>query len=281
MKLLDGKKLSLEIKEKLVEKVRNIPDNICLTIIQVGDNSNSEIYIKNKIKFGNDIGIKTILKKYNSDISESDLISEIDILNSDDSIHGIIVQLPLPKNINKVNILNSIHHQKDVDGLSEKNLTKLFRGEGFDVGFIPATPKGVFKLLNENDIPVEGKNCVIVGRSVLVGKSLAMYLLNQDATVTVCHSKTENLPEITKKADILISAVGRDSFITDKHVSEGQILIDVGINSDGNKTVGDVNLQNPSILQAVSPVPGGVGPMTVASLFENVLLAYEMQALSK
>ena len=297
IKIRDSKRerLRLEIeslKEKQGDKF--IPPT--LVIFQVGDNKSSGVYIEQKKKFAEYIGAQVLHIKMNEDIKESEIIDEIKNYNIDDSVHGIIVQLPLPRHLSVHNITDVIDCKKDVDGLSSQNLGLLVKRnfniekdidkftESYFKGFIPATAKGVLSILDEYDIDVSGKRVVVLGRSILVGKPIALSLLAKNATVTICHSKTKDLSDITKNADILISAVGVRNLIDENFVSEGQIVIDVGIssyeiiNENGEsvrKISGDVDFESVSkIISAITPVPGGVGPLTVTSLFENLFESF-------
>jgi methylenetetrahydrofolate dehydrogenase (NADP+)/methenyltetrahydrofolate cyclohydrolase len=279
MIILDGKKIKSKYNAILKEEIGTFivkgfsaPK---LVIIQIGNNESSNVYINQKIKFAEQIGAVAELIKLDEGVSENSILEKISELNNDKSINGIILQLPIPANFDQGKILEKISPEKDVDGLSSLNIAKLVRND--KSGIIPATAKGIISLLKEYEIEISGKNIVIVGKSVLVGKTLSLALLNLGATVTICHSKTNNLSEITKKADILISAVGKAGLITDEYLKEDQVVIDVGIskNSEGNIS-GDVFLEK-AIIKAISPVPGGVGQMTVVSLFQNLVEAYKKQ----
>lgn len=279
MIILDGKKIKAKYSSILKEEIGIILNKDFLApklaIIQIGNNESSNVYINQKIKFANEIGAEAELIKLEENISEDYLLEKISELNNDKTVNGIILQLPIPANFNQGKILEKISPEKDVDGLCPVNIYKLIRNDAS--GLIPATAKGIISLLKEYEIEISGKNIVIVGKSVLVGKTLSLALLNLRATVTICHSKTNNLSEITKKADILISAVGKAGLITDEYLKEDQVVIDVGIskNSEGNIS-GDVFLGK-AIIKAVSPVPGGVGQMTVVSLFQNLAETYKKQ----
>ena len=312
-KILDGKALSEKIAEKLRSQILALRTKPKLVIIQVGDLPESNAYIGRKVKFGEKIGTIVNHKKFDNNISQESLITHISSLNTNFSVTGIIVQMPLPKHIDKDEIIDSIDPAKDVDGLTSRNLKLLWENKTTDyssseqrgprslstlssrpkgsrqartinAGFIPATTKGIISLLDEYKIPIEGKHVVVVGRSFLVGKPTFLAFLNRDATVTICHRHTKNLAQITKSADILVVAAGKPNLIGKEHVSKNQVVIDVGINAieneDGprHKLVGDVNFVEVSkIVKSISPVPGGTGPMTVASLFENLLTAYTHQ----
>lgn len=302
MILLDGKKLrdltadrlKNEIAEAMSESAVATPQ---LAIIQIGDLAQSNTYITQKKLFAEKIGAKVVHITHPDKISEEDLIAEIEKLNRDEKIHGIIVQLPIPASLNKQKIIDAIDPAKDVDGLTAMNVKRLCANS--EQAIVPATVLGVISLLQHYEIPIDGKKVVVVGRSMLVGKPLALALLNENATVAVCHSHTENLKEETRKADILVVAVGHAHLITKDHVREGQVVVDVGINFVDKEEVQDVTFpldhkpedENPkkhmvgdvdfeavkNIVSAISPVPGGAGPMTVASLFHNLVGAWKAQ----
>ena len=347
--ILDGRIVRDKIAEDLKKEISRLRvksrDSKCkLVIIQVGDLPESNTYIRQKVLFGEKIGAIVEHIKLPENISQEDLISQISTLNSQLSTHGIIVQMPIPKHLDKDKIVDTINPVKDVDGQTSTNIKLLFVGSSHysssrrrevtdkniidskvssryartitNDGYVPATTKGILTLLDHYKIPVAGKNVVIIGRSSLVGKPTALALLNRDATVTICHSKTRNLAQVTRNADVLIVAVGKPKLITKEYVSKEQVVVDVGINviadrlttndkrlkpsfakvfdpeaSDrramegkpetepsDRKLVGDVDFENVSqIVKAISPVPGGCGPMTVASLFQNLLEAYNRQ----
>lgn len=273
MILLDGTKISLSIAQELQKKVSALSFRPKLVIFRVGDRADSESYIKRKVDIGERIGFEVEVKNFSKDIKQSEIEDEIKRVNQDDSVHGIIVQLPLPDHLNSNDIINCIDEGKDADGLTKANVYKLINNEK---GIVPATSRGVLTLLNAYNIDISSKNIVVVGRSLLVGKSIALNLLNNDATVTIAHSKTKNLKQITKSADILIVAIGKPHFINKEYVSEGQVVIDIGISSSNDTITGDVDFADvKDVVGAISPVPGGVGPMTVISLFQNVLDAIE------
>ena len=266
-----GKEIQAKYIKNLQKKVSKMEHKPVLVIIQIGENKASTVYINQKIKFGKLLGVPVEFYQLESSVTLEFIQKLIGDFNNDDDIKGIIVQLPLPKKLQKFQfeIIDAIAPEKDVDGLTSTNLKRLMSNEK---GIIPATAKGVCTMLRESHIEVAGKHVVIIGRSVLVGRSLSQLLLNQDATVTVCHSKTKNLPSITKSADIIITATGSPKLITKNHVSKGQTVIDVGITSTGELLEGDVDFDAVSkIVKNISPVPGGVGPMTVLSLFENLI----------
>lgn len=269
MKIIDGKSFALEIQESLKKEIKDLNIVPGLAIIYVGDNPASEIYIKNKIKVAEEIGIKTEVFRFTSEVSENDIIVKIKELNEDSNVDGIIIQSPLPKIFNEDYINSFIDKDKDVDGFGIYNLGAL---ASFDEKFIAATPYGVIKLLEHENIELKGANVVVVGRSKIVGRPLALALLNRDATVTIAHSKTKDLKAITSMADILVVAIGSPKFITADYVKEGAVVIDVGISRVDGQILGDVDFD--SVKEKVSyitPVPGGVGPMTIAMLLNNVV----------
>lgn len=268
--ILDGKKLRDKIFESLKAELDKMSEKPTLAVILVGENPASQIYVRNKKKTAEKLGINSLSIEYPADISENELLSKIQELNNDKNITAILVQLPLPEHINKNKIIDAILPQKDVDGLTPYNLGKLFSGE--EPYVYPCTPKGILLLLDEYNIELDGKNVVVVGRSNLVGKPVAQMLLKRNATVTMCHSHTKNLSEITKTADIVVSAVGKN-VIVEKMLKSNCVVIDVGIFRDENgKLSGDVDFENVSKISAyISPVPGGVGPMTIASLMLNTV----------
>ncbi len=273
--IFDGKKLRDKILNELRLKIANFDysKRPRLDVILVGDDPASKIYVNNKRKFADKIGIRSYVHTFNNSVSEDAIIKKIKEFNEDKSVTAILVQLPLPEHINKYKVINAISPQKDVDGLTDYNKMKLYSG---GTPFVyPCTPKGVIKILDENNIKIEGKHAVVIGRSDLVGRPLAQMLLNRNATVTVCHSKTESLSNITKTADILISAVGK-KLIGENMIKSGCVVIDVGIFKDENdQTTGDVDFGKvKSNADFITPVPGGVGPMTIASLMSNTLELY-------
>lgn len=304
MKILDGKIVRDKIAEKLKTEISrwNLSSSAAkdskpkLVIIQIGNLTESNAYIRQKVLFGQKIGAIVDHVKLDSDISQDTLISKLLTLNSNPSINGIIIQLPIPKHLDRDALINAIDPAKDVDGQTPTNIKLLW--ENRHKGYTPATTKGVLTLLDYYKIAIKGKKAVVVGRSSLVGKPTALALINRGATVTICHSQTNDLKQETKNADILVVAAGKPNLITKDHVSRGQIVIDVGINaitqnrvrpSSGllgkpeseppiGKLVGDVDFESvKSQVAAITPVPGGIGPMTVASLFENLLEAYTSQ----
>ena len=276
MILLDGKLTSKTIKENIKNEVNKLKDiygkTPSLAIIQVGNNPASQIYVRNKIKAAAFCNIDARHIHLDESIQEDELLKVIDELNKDDNINGIIAQLPLPKHINENTVINHICEEKDVDGFSVSCKGKLF---GNIDTFTPATPTGIMRLLDIYNINIEGKNAVVVGRSNIVGKPMAMLLLNKNATVTIAHSRTKNLKEVTKNADILVVAIGKAKYITEDMVKEDAVVIDVGINRIDDKLYGDVDFENVSKKASyITPVPGGVGPLTIATLLENTLKAF-------
>jgi len=271
--ILDGKKEAEKIKDEIRKKILNLEKKPGLAVILVGENPASKIYVNNKEKDCKEIGFYSEIHRLPEETQASTILSLIDKLNNDEKIHGIIVQLPLPKHLNSIKITNSILPEKDVDGFTFVNMGKLLTG---DYSMVACTPKGCLHLIKQTGISIEGKNAVIVGRSNIVGKPMAILLMHSNATVTICHSKTKNLSEITKAADILVAAIGKAKMITKNMVKEGSIVIDVGMNKDeNNKLCGDVDFENVKEKVAfITPVPGGVGPMTRAMLMQNTYEAF-------
>lgn len=268
--ILDGKNLRDKIFYDLKAKLDKMPKKPTLAVILAGDDPASAIYVRNKKRTAENLGINSLVINYPSDVSENELLVKIDELNNDNSVTAILVQLPLPEHINKFKVLDSISPKKDVDGLTPYNSGKLFAGE--EPYVYPCTPKGILLLLDEYNIELNGKHVVVIGRSNLVGKPVAQMLLKRNATVTMCHSHTKNLSEITKTADIVVSAVGKN-VIGEKMLKSDCVVIDVGIFRDvEGKVRGDVDFESVSKIAAyISPVPGGVGPMTIASLMLNTV----------
>lgn len=274
--ILDGKKLRDKILEELKVKIDRFEKKPTLVVILVGDNPASKIYVNNKKKTAEKLGINSEIINYPSNVSEKEILDKIEELNNDENVTAILVQLPLPEHISKENIMNKISPSKDVDGFTPYNFGKLFSGEIPSV--YPCTPKGILLLLDEYGIALDGQHVVVVGRSNIVGRPLAQMLLNRNATVTVCHSYTKNLAQITKTADILISAVGKN-IIEGEMLKSGCVVVDVGIFKDNDgKTRGDVDFENASkVASYITPVPGGVGPMTIASLMLNTVELFEKE----
>lgn len=281
MTILDGKTYSNKLKNELKKEVELLKKQTGITpglaIVMVGDNPASQIYVRNKIKTATNCGIFAELIKVESDVTEESLVKIVENLNRNQGFHGIIVQLPLPKHINEQRIIDTISDEKDVDGFGIINKGKMFSGlESIE----SATPKGIIKLLEEYQIDLTGKNAVVVGRSNIVGKPMALLLLNKNATVTIAHSKTTNLKDITKNADVLVVAIGKAKYITSDMVKENAIVIDVGTNRVNDKLCGDVDFDNvKDKCSYITPVPGGVGPLTIISLLENTIIAYKNQVI--
>ena len=275
---MDGKALSLSLETELKLKVDALREKNAripkLVVVLVGDNPASQTYVKNKAKACERVGFLSEIIELDGSISQEIVLSTIDHLNRDETVDGILVQLPVPKHLDAKAIVHALDPNKDVDGLHPLNVAKLYENEK---GFVACTPKGIMRLLKEYQINVVGKHCVVLGRSNLVGRPVAQLLLNENATVTICHSKTQNLSEFTKQADILIVAIGRANFLTSKDVNHVECIIDVGINRVDGKLVGDVAYDELlDKVDAMTPVPGGVGPMTIGMLLENTLEAYTM-----
>lgn len=271
--IIDGKKISQEIKDELKEKVTALKEQgteVSLAVIQVGNDPASSVYVRNKKKACEYIGIRSLSYELPEETTEEELITLIEKLNQDDSVNGILVQLPVPKHINADKIIQTISPKKDVDGFHPENVGRLVIGEK---GFVSCTPAGIIQLLKRSNIEIAGKNCVVIGRSNIVGKPMALLMLRENATVTVAHSKTRNLKEICQNADILIVAIGKPEFITADYVKEGAVVIDVGIHrGEGKKLFGDVKYDEVAPkASAITPVPGGVGPMTIVMLMNNCL----------
>ena len=277
MIILDGKNVALEQKKSIKEQVKKLKDiynkTPKLAIVLVGDNPASQVYVRNKIKACEFTGIEAELIKTEDTITQSELLEIVNKLNNNEDIHGIIVQLPLPSHINEQIIIDSINNEKDVDGFGIENKGKLFCGLN---SLHSATPEGIMHLLDAYNIPIEGRHAVVIGRSNIVGKPIAMLLLSKNATVTMTHSKTSDLPSITKQADILVVAIGKAKFVTEDMVKEGAVVIDVGINRVDGLLCGDVDFENVKEKASyITPVPGGVGPLTIAALLKNTLVAFQ------
>lgn len=269
--IIDGKRISQEIKDELREKVASLKaegKEAALAVIQVGNDPASSVYVGNKKKACEYIGIRSLSYELAEETTEEELLALIEKLNQDDSVNGILVQLPVPPQIHEDKVIEAISPEKDVDGFHPQNVGKLVIGER---GFVSCTPAGIIQLLKRSGIEIAGKNCVVIGRSNIVGKPMALLMLRENATVTVAHSKTENLKEICKQADILIVAIGKPQFITAEYIKEGAVVIDVGIHRNENKKLcGDVKYDEVAEhTSAITPVPGGVGPMTIAMLMNN------------
>jgi methylenetetrahydrofolate dehydrogenase (NADP+)/methenyltetrahydrofolate cyclohydrolase len=274
--IIDGKKTSADIKAELAaetaEFIKNTGVTPGLAVVIVGNDPASEVYVRNKCRACEAVGFHSEKYEMSAETTENELIALIDKLNDDVNIHGILVQLPLPKSMDVEKILLRIKPEKDVDAFHPYNTGKIMQGK-YD--FLPCTPAGVMELLARYNVEIKGKNCVVIGRSDIVGKPMSMLLLHKDGTVTVCHSRTVDLPEVCKRADIIVAAVGRPNFVTADMIKEGAVVIDVGINRlpDG-KLCGDVAFDEvEKKASAITPVPGGVGPMTIAMLMRNTLTA--------
>lgn len=282
--ILDGKKVSQKVKDALKGETKAFFEKYGirpgLAVVIVGDDPASRVYVNSKKKACEEIGYYSEEHALPKDTTESELLSLVEKLNGDGKIHGILVQLPLPGHIDEEKIINAISPKKDVDAFHPVNVGKIMIGN-FD--FLPCTPAGVMELLNEANIDLTGKNCVVIGRSNIVGKPQAMLLLHKNATVTICHSKTKNLKEITKNADVLIAAVGRAKMVTADYVKKGAVVIDVGMNRlENKKLAGDVDFDSvKDVASYITPVPGGVGPMTIAMLMKNTFTAAKRAAEEK
>ncbi|ROR22121.1 methylenetetrahydrofolate dehydrogenase (NADP+)/methenyltetrahydrofolate cyclohydrolase [Mobilisporobacter senegalensis] len=270
-KIIDGKEISAIIKDELKSKVEEYKRNgitITLAVIQVGKDPASSVYVGNKKKACAYVGIESLAYELSEDTTQEELLMLIKVLNNKKEVNGILVQLPLPKHIDEDLVIQTIDPGKDVDGFHPQSVGVLSIGQK---GFVSCTPAGIIELLKRSNIEIEGKECVIIGRSNIVGKPMALLLLRENGTVTICHSRTKNLKEVTKRADILVVALGKPKFVTKDYVKEGAVVIDVGINRDENgKLCGDVDYEDVfDKVSAITPVPGGVGPMTIAMLLHN------------
>ena len=277
-RIIDGKAISAAVKEAVKAEVAQLKEKgitTGLAVIIVGEDPASKVYVSNKKKACEALGMISREYALPENTTEDELISLIEKLNSDKEINGILCQLPLPKHINEKKVIDSIIPEKDVDAFHPQNVGKIMIG---DYDFVPCTPAGIMEMLKYENIDVSGKRCVVIGRSNIVGKPMAMLLLHKNGTVTVCHSKTENLKEICREADILVAAVGRANFVTEDMVKEGAVVIDVGMNRVDGKLCGDVDFDSvKDKTSAITPVPGGVGPMTIAMLMKNTLTAAKKQ----
>lgn len=273
MHLLNGKELAQKLQQEMTQEVTELKEKGLqpgLAVILVGEDPASQVYVRNKERAANNIGMYSVVYRLPETTSEADLIAKIEELNHDDKVHGILVQLPLPKHINEDLVLDTIDPGKDVDGFHPMNLGNLFAGKPT---MIPCTPAGIMELIKLSGLDLAGKNAVIIGRSNIVGKPMAHLLLQANATVTICHSKTKDLPKVAKQADVLVVAIGRANFVTADFVKEGAVVIDVGINRDeNNKLTGDVKFDEVAPLTSyITPVPGGVGPMTITMLMRQTI----------
>lgn len=278
-KIIDGKEVSAMIKESVAQQTKELVSNGIkpkLAVVIVGDDSASRVYVNNKKKACEVVGFESVEYALSKDTTQEELLKLIEKLNNDKSVNGILCQLPLPKQIDEEAIITAISPLKDVDAFHAENVGHIMIG---NYTFLPCTPAGVMELLKSENIEIEGKNCVIIGRSNIVGKPMSMLLLQKNGTVTICHSKTKNLKEITKSADILVAAIGVAKFVTADMIKPGAVVIDVGMNRDENgKLCGDVDFDDvKQIASYITPVPGGVGPMTIAMLMQNTLMAAKKQ----
>lgn len=283
MKILDGKAVSLKVKESVkvrADELKKFGVEPTLAVVLVGEDKASQTYVRAKEKACNEYGIKSVAHRLSENTTQNELLALINVLNLDDSIHGILVQLPLPKHIDTNVVLAAIDPRKDVDGFHAVNVGKLVSGLE---GFVPCTPLGVMEILKEYGIDVAGLNAVVIGRSNIVGKPMANLLLNASATVTVTHSKTKNLKEICKNADLIVAAIGRPFFLKADMVKDGAVVVDVGINRlDDGRLVGDVDFDEVAPkCSYITPVPGGVGPMTIAMLLNNTILAAQAKKIKE
>ena len=283
MKILDGKAVSLKVKESVkvrADELKKFGVEPTLAVVLVGEDKASQTYVRAKEKACNEYGIKSVAHRLSENTTQNELLALINVLNLDDSIHGILVQLPLPKHIDTNVVLAAIDPRKDVDGFHAVNVGKLV--SGLD-GFVPCTPLGVMEILKEYGIEVAGLNAVVIGRSNIVGKPMANLLLNASATVTVTHSKTKNLKEICKNADLIVAAIGKPFFLKADMVKDGAVVVDVGINRlDDGRLVGDVDFENVAPkCSYITPVPSGVGPMTIAMLLNNTILAAQAKKIKE
>ena len=277
-RMIDGKKISEEIKKELRERVSEMKEQgqeRCLAVIQVGDDPASAVYVRNKKKACEYIGIRSLSYELPGETTEEELLDTIKELNNRKDVNGILVQLPLPGHIDEDRVLLAIDPEKDVDGFHPVNVGNLSIGRP---GYVSCTPAGVIQLLKRSGVEIEGKECVVLGRSNIVGKPMAMLLTRENGTVTVCHSRTRNLQEITRRADILVVAIGKPKFVTRDFVKDGAVVIDVGIHrNEEGKLCGDVDFDSVApVASAITPVPGGVGPMTRAMLMKNTLTAAKL-----
>lgn len=283
-KIIDGLAISKQIKDEVRAKAAEYKEQgieICLAVIQVGNDPASSVYVGNKKKGCEYIGINSLSYELPEETTEEELLELISKLNADSKVNGILVQLPLPKHIDEDKIIKAIDPKKDVDGFHPQSVGALSIGQP---GFVSCTPAGIIELLKRSDVEIEGKECVVVGRSNIVGKPMALLLLRENGTVTITHSRTANLKEVTKRADILVVAIGKPKFITKEYVKEGATVIDVGIHrigtTESGKSIlcGDVDYEDVfPIASAITPVPGGVGPMTIAMLMSNCVHSVELQ----
>lgn len=273
MNIIDGKAISKEIYDDIKKKVEKLEVKPGLAVILIGEDPASMVYVNNKEKTCNKLGINSFMYRLPESTTEDELLELIDKLNLDEMVNGILLQHPVPSHIDEMKAFNRISPDKDVDGFNIINRGKLAIGED---AFVACTPLGIIEMLKHDNIKIEGKNCVIIGRSNIVGKPLYELMLKENATVTICHSRTQNIKEICKTADILVAALGKPKFVTKDMVKENAVVIDVGINRVDGKLVGDVDFEDVAkVASYITPVPGGVGPMTIAMLMKNVMKAYK------
>lgn len=278
MELLDGKYLSSKFRENLKKETSSFKEKYgispCIAVILAGDDPASAVYVGSKEKAAIEVGFNSIVERVSGDISTEEILKMVEKFNNDDKIHGILVQLPLPKQVDEKKVLRAIKAEKDVDGFHPYNVGLLNIGEDC---LMPCTPLGVMNMMKDYGINLSGKNAVVIGRSNIVGKPMAAMLTKANATVTICHSKTENIKEICKKADIIVAAIGKAKFVTEDFIKDGAVVIDVGMNRVDGKLCGDVDFENvKDKCSFITPVPGGVGPMTITTLMENTLKACKM-----
>jgi len=275
-KLIDGREMAKQTRIAIKKEIETLDGTPKLVVVLVGDDPASHVYVRNKEKFAGRVGMDSEVIRLPEETSEDELLSLVEKLNNDSSVNGILVQFPVPKHISSNKIMNTISPDKDVDGLNQINIGKLVAGVE---GLTPCTPTGIIEMIKSTGIEISGKNAVVVGRSLLVGKPVAMMLLQENATVTLCHSRTKDLAGEIKRADIVVAAVGIPNFVRGDMIKEGAVVIDVGINQVGEKLVGDVEFET-AVKKAshITPVPRGVGPMTIAMLLNNTLLAYKAQS---
>ena len=276
--IIDGKAVSAKVKEEIrleTEKLKEQGIEIGLAVVIVGDDPASQVYVRNKEKACETVGFNSFKYALPAETTEEELLNVVKKLNEDKNVNGILVQLPLPKHIDESKVLLTIDSTKDVDGFHPVNVGKMVIGEDT---FLPCTPAGIIEMIKRTDIDIEGKECVVIGRSNIVGKPMAMLMLKENATVTIAHSRTKDLKEVTKRADIIVAAIGKAKFVTADYVKEGAVVIDVGMDRDENgKLCGDVDFESVSkVASAITPVPGGVGPMTVTMLLVNCLRSVEL-----
>ena len=278
-KIISGKEVSEAVKLRVADEVNELKSNgiePCLAVILVGDDPASRVYVNNKKKACEFCGIRSLEYVLPAETKEEELIELVEKLNNDKSVNGILCQLPLPKHLDEKKVLNLIKPEKDVDAFHPENVGHIMIG---DFNFLPCTPAGIMEMLRYENIDLDGKNCVVIGRSNIVGKPMAMLMLKENATVTICHSRTKNLKEIVAGADVIVAAVGRPNFVTADMVKDGAVIIDVGINRmDDGKLCGDVDFEAcKEKASYITPVPGGVGPMTIATLMQNTITATRIQ----